>query len=41
MNNRDKKCCMIQCKISAEAAEKIDAAIAFLMTFWLYNNYEQ
>ena len=27
MNNRDKKCCMIQCKISAEAAEKIDAVV--------------
>lgn len=27
MNNRDKKSCMIQCKISAEAAEKIEEVV--------------
>lgn len=27
MSNRDKKCCMIQCKISADTAEKIDGVV--------------
>lgn len=27
MNNRDRKCCMIQCKVSAEAAERIERVV--------------